>query len=112
ERLAEIARVMQPTRDRREKPERRGHVLRSLLEDRAPLVLREGPPRLRLLDGNERRARRLGPAEPRLPRAQRVDLSTRDVSMVADDAPQRPGDVLVRFSRRDVAFVQRDALDT
>src|SRR5207248_10989282 len=64
--LAQIACMVQPPRDRRQVLEPDGDVVRSLLDDPPPLVLRKRPPVRRLPDRDERRARRLGTSEARL----------------------------------------------
>src|SRR5262249_61210688 len=65
ERLAKITTVVEPARDPWQVREAGGDVSRPLLEDRSPLVLRELPPFLRLLNGDKGGTRGPGTAERR-----------------------------------------------
>src|SRR5690606_35026356 len=52
----QIATMMQPPSDVRQRAQTNLNVLRTLLEDRSPFILRKRPPGVTLLDGNERAA--------------------------------------------------------
>lgn len=82
--------MMQTSGDRREVLDPDRHVARALLEDATAFVLSEIPPPLRLLDRDQRRARRPWSAERLLARDERVMLGAGDVSLVARDASQHP----------------------
>src|SRR6476646_10463809 len=61
--LAEIAAVIELARDRRQIFQACGDVVRLVLEDLPPLLLRQLPPGRRFLDRDQRGAGRLGAAE-------------------------------------------------
>src|SRR2546428_403794 len=91
---------MQSPRHSREIAEARSDVSRSLLEDATPLVLRERPPRIGLVDRDERGARRGRTAQRWLAASERLMLGPRDVPLVACDAAQHPR----RHARRRIAL--------
>src|SRR4051794_39234928 len=94
----EVAAVVQTPGNRRQEAQADGDVPRLRLEHLAPLVLRQSPPRGVLADGDQRRARAGGPAEPFLLRDQGILLAALDVALVADDAAKTPDAVAVSIA--------------
>ena len=88
--LAKVAAMMETARHRGQVLEARGDVARSLLEDLAPLVLGELPPRLGLPDRDECCPRCLSPTKRRLLGDEPLVLCASDVAFVAGHAPKRP----------------------
>src|SRR6516164_623948 len=91
--LAEVAPMMQAPGDRGKVLKTRSDMAGAFLEDAPPLVLGQLPPRLGLLDRDQRGARGPWPAKRLLAGGQLVVLAARDVSLVARDTAQHPGRV-------------------
>src|SRR2546429_242197 len=98
--LAQVASMVQASRDRWEVFKADGDVVRALLENATALVLCELPPRLGLLDRNQRGACRCRPTKPLLARDQFVVLDTGDVTLVARDSAQDPVRIFDRARNR------------
>src|SRR5438270_436635 len=86
--LAEVPRVVQAPGHGRQVLEARGDVVRALLEDVPPLVLRERPPLVRLADRDQRGSRRLRPVEGLLLGQELFVLRTGHVALVAGHAAE------------------------
>jgi hypothetical protein len=82
--------VIEPARDRGQVVEADRDVARRLFEDRAALVLRELPPRVGLLDRDQRGARRGGATELGLHRGQPPRFVARGVALVRAHAAEDP----------------------
>src|SRR6185437_4890586 len=90
ERLADVAGMVEPPGDGREISPADRHVARAGLEDRAPLVLRELPPGIRLSDRDQHGALAVGPAQPLLHQDEPVLFRALDVPVVAPHSAQDP----------------------
>ena len=83
--------MMQAPGDRRKVLKTQGDMAGAFLEDAPPFVLSQLPPRLGLLDRDQRGARRPRPAKWRLAGGQLIVLAARDVPLVTRDTAQHPG---------------------
>jgi len=90
ERLAEVAPMMQAPGDRRKVLKTRGEMAGALLENAPPLVLGQLPPRLGLLDRDQRGAGRPRPPERLLTGSQLIVLAACEVPLVTGDTAQHP----------------------
>ena len=89
--LAEIAAVIELPGDRRQIFQARRNVVRSVLKNLPPLLLRQLPPRRRFLDRDQRGMGRLGAAELGLHGIQPFLFGALGIAQVAGDAGQPPG---------------------
>lgn len=88
--FTQLPTVMQSPCNGRQIFEADGDVARLFLEDGATLVLGEGPPRLRLANGDERSLGSSRTRKPLLVGIQGVDFGTIGVARVARNAAQYP----------------------
>ncbi len=99
--LAEIAAVIELAGNRGQIFQAGGDMLRLVLENPAPLFLGQVPPGGDLLDRDQRRTRRLGPAEAGLHGGQLFLLGALGIAHMAGDAGEPPGGLRGQDRQRD-----------